>query len=84
MATALQANPATSPRPCPAVGVRFDRVYGKIVCYPVSTQALLLAELAQQKTLTPRVLEIARRMGMEISIQEDDRKMLEDFATGRL
>jgi hypothetical protein len=63
----------------PSIGVRFDRVYGKVVCYPVSSQALLLAELAGTKTLRPRDLRIAQQMGFSITLSPGSQELLERF-----
>lgn len=65
--------------PLAAVGVRFDRVYGKLTCYPVSTQALLLAEIAGTKTLRPRDLALAQRMGLTVSLAPGSQDLLQAF-----
>ena len=43
--------------------VRFDRVYGNLVCYPSNQQAEVLARIAGTKTLLPRTLAGARALG---------------------
>lgn len=48
------------------VEVRFDRVYGNPVCYPVNEAANVLASIAGTKTITPRVLELAGALGLEV------------------
>lgn len=49
--------------------VRVDRVYGKLVLYPVNDQAKLLAEICGTATLTNKALALAERMGFDI-VQE--------------
>ncbi len=46
--------------------VRVDRVYGKVVVYPVCEKAKLLAQIAGTSTLTHKTLSLAERMGFEI------------------
>lgn len=51
--------------------VRFDRVYGNVVCYPANQQAELLALIAGTKTLLPRTLAAARGLGLTLAVEGD-------------
>lgn len=57
---------AVNPQP---VLVRFDRVYGNVVCYPSNQQAEVLARIAGTKTLLPRTLAGARALGLQVEEQ---------------
>ena len=62
--------------------VRFDKVYGKVVCYPVSEAAFALADLARQKTLGPAQIKLARRLGLRVQLMPGSLALLEDFIAG--
>lgn len=48
------------------IQVRFDRVYGNLVCYPVNEHALRLAAIARTKTLSRENLRLARGLGLAV------------------
>lgn len=48
------------------VEYRSREVYGRILRYPVSAAAVVLADLIRAKTLNARTLEAARRLGLEV------------------
>lgn len=64
------------------VVVRFDRVYGNVLCYPVSSGAYKIAALARTKTISPAALSIARDLGLPISLAPGSQRLLEDFLAG--
>ena len=51
------------------VVIAVDRVYGKKVAYPVSTNAKLLAGLAGSTTLTPSAIRSIIALGYDIEIE---------------
>jgi len=55
------------PRLVAPVLVRFDRVYGKMVCYPANQQAEVLAKIAGTKTLSGEALAGARALGLQVA-----------------
>ena len=65
------------------ITVRFDRVYGRITCYPVCARACTLATLAKQTTLTPREIRLARELGFTVRLASGSLALLEDFVAGR-
>lgn len=69
---------AVNPQP---VLVRFDRVYGNVVCYPANQQAEVLARIAGTKTLLPRTLAGARALGLQV-MEMQDSGQLADFLAG--
>lgn len=71
------------PFPTERVVVRFDRVYGKVLCYPVSSGAHKIAALARTKTLSPAALTIARDLGLPVSLAPGSQQVLEEFLAGR-
>ena len=64
------------------VVVRFDRVYGNVLCYLVSAGAHKIAALARTKTISPAALFIARDLGLEVSLAPGSIAVLEDFLRG--
>ena len=44
-------------------------VYGRDVFYPVNETALLFAKTEATKTITPRVMAIARKLGFEVKCE---------------
>lgn len=63
--------------------VRFDRVYGNVVCYPANQQAEVLARIAGTKTLLPRTLAGARALGLQVEEQNGPaQSQLTDFLAG--
>jgi len=48
------------------IQVRFDRVYGNVLCYPVNDAAKNLAAIAGTKTLSPDCLKRARALGLVV------------------
>lgn len=48
------------------VEYRSREVYGRTLHYPVSTAALVLADLIRAKTLNERALRAARHLGLEV------------------
>ena len=54
------------------VVVRAQHVYGERKLYPVNDNAQGLAAIAGTKTLTPSVLTIAREMGFEVSLYQEN------------
>lgn len=71
---------AINPQP---VLVRFDRVYGNVVCYPANQQAEVLARIAGTKTLLPRTLSGARALGLQVEEQHGPaQSQLADYLVG--
>lgn len=66
-----------------AILVRFDRVYGNVLCYPANEQAKVLARLSGNKTLSPRTLAGARALGLQV-MEMQDTGQLADFLAGAL
>ena len=48
------------------IQVRFDRVYGNVLCYPVNDHAKNLAAIAGTKTLSPDCLKRASALGLVV------------------
>jgi hypothetical protein len=63
----------------PKVLVRFDRVYGKIACYPANGNAQCITALTKKKTLDSRDIELARDLGFEIQIAPGSAAVLNEF-----
>lgn len=59
--------------------VRFDRVYGKILCYPANQQAALLCAISGKRTLSPFDLKNAQKMGFEIVLTMESHALLDAF-----
>lgn len=68
----------------PKVLVKFDRVYGKIVCYPVNAAALNITTLTGKKTLSPRDIDVVRLLGFEIVVDPQSLQLLSDFVNGKV
>lgn len=62
--------------------VKFEKVYGNVVCYPVNEQAQRVAKLAGTKTLTPQALKIAKEMGFKLVLTYQSYDVLEKFLNG--
>lgn len=62
--------------------VRFDRVYGNLVCYPANQQAEVLARIAGTKTLLPRTLAGARALGLQVMEMQDSGQLANFLALG--
>ena len=62
--------------------VRFDRVYGNLVCYPANPSAEVLARIAGTKTLLPRTLAGARALGLQVSAESSSGETLVTFLAG--
>ena len=75
---------ATEPSPKPKILVRFDRVYGKIACYPASPAAECIAALARKKTLDRRDVELARDLGFDVGLKYGAQEVLDAFMAGKL
>lgn len=54
-----------------SITVRITNNYGTRTVYPVCNTAKLLAELAGTKTLTTQAIEIIKRMGYTINVQQE-------------
>ena len=54
-----------------SITVRITSNYGTRTIYPVCETAKLLAELAGTKTLTTQALDIIKRMGYAINVQQE-------------
>lgn len=67
--------------PAPVL-VRFDRVYGNVVCYPANQQAEVLARIAGTKSLLPRTLAGARALGLQVDLVAGSEEMLVKFLAG--
>ena len=63
----------------PQVLVRFDRVYGKIACYPVNPAAMTITALTGKKTLSLQDLECAKSLGFEIAIEAGSAAVMNEF-----
>lgn len=62
--------------------VRFDRVYGRITCYPANAQAEVLAKIAGTKTLGPATLAGARALGLRVAMQAGSEELLVKYLAG--
>ena len=51
--------------------VTIKSVYGTDTVYPNCTRSKLLSQLAGQKTLTPRAVEIAKLLGYTFHVEQD-------------
>lgn len=51
--------------------VRVKSVYGNTTIYPANEAAQTLADLAGTKTLTPRALRLARKLGHDVQLDGD-------------
>ena len=72
-------NAAPTPQDLRTLLVRFERVYGNIVCYPANDRALLITELTGKKTLGPADLKTARKLGFEVVLSLGSHSVLEEF-----
>ena len=63
--------------------VGFDRVYGRVMCYPANDAARLLASIAGQKTLSIGTLRAAQALGLKVEVAPGIQHLLEDFMAGR-
>ena len=54
-----------------SITVRITSNYGTRTIYPVCETAKLLAELAGTKTITTQALDIIKRMGYAINVQQE-------------
>ena len=59
--------------------VRFDRVYGKVTCYPANEQAELICAMTGRKTLTPVDIKTAKAMGFQIVLTYGSWAILEEY-----
>ena len=62
-----------SSKPFPPLGkitIRVDRIYGRLVVYPVCERAKLIAEIAGTKLITHQALCLVERLGFEITLAE--------------
>lgn len=82
MATVQSIRPAPADPFPHVVSVRFDRVYGRVSCYPVNHNAKVIARLARTKTLSPQNLQDARELGFELHVDQASVEMLEQFVGG--
>lgn len=53
------------------IQVKVKNVYGNETIYPVCATAQAFAELARQKTLTTREINLIKRMGYTIEVVQD-------------
>ncbi len=53
-----------------SITVRMDKVYGKLMCYPVDDAAKLFSELTGKKTFDSRDLNNIRALGFMIEIEK--------------
>ncbi len=68
----------------PRVEVKFDRVYGNIVCYPANPVAENICRLTRKKTLSPQDLEVAKALGFGIQLSPESIKVLQEFLTPKV
>jgi hypothetical protein len=61
------------------IEVEVRSVYGVPTIYPSNETARVLAEIAGTKTLTPRVLELARDLGLKVVDKTQAPSILERF-----
>ncbi len=54
-----------------SIQVKIKNVYGTEKIYPVCEQAKLFAQLAGQKTLTTREINLIKQLGYEIEVVQD-------------
>jgi len=62
--------------------VRFEKVYGRMVCYPVNEVAQVFAKIAGQTTLTPATVAGAQALGFEVKLAPESIETLERFVAG--
>lgn len=61
------------------IEVEVRSVYGVATIYPCNDSAKVLAQIAGTKTLTPRVLELARDLGLQVVDMTPGPSILERF-----
>lgn len=59
--------------------VRFDRVYGKVLCYPANPAACRIAEIARQKTLSPYHLKLCRELDLTVQLTPNSIGLLDEL-----
>lgn len=59
--------------------VRFDRVYGRLTCYPANGAARVVAQIAGTKTLTPQTLVLVQKLGCEVIVEHQSWALLAEF-----
>lgn len=59
--------------------VRFDRVYGRVTCYPANAAAEQACALTGKKTFSPSDLKALRALGHEVILSMGSWGVLEQF-----
>jgi len=54
-----------------SISVKIKQVYGKETVYPACKQSEIFAQLARQKTLTKREINLIKDLGYEIIVIQD-------------
>lgn len=65
-----------------SVAVRFDRVYGRITCYPANATAEIITRLTGKKTLGPKDIESVKMLGYDVVVDQASMQMLREFIGG--
>ena len=55
------------------ITVRIKNVYGEDKAYPVCPHAKTFAEIAGTRTLTPETLHRIKRLGVEITVEQENK-----------
>lgn len=55
-----------------SIQVRITMVYGNQTVYPICDKAKLFAQIAGQKTLTPRTIQMIKALGYKIEIIQEE------------
>lgn len=63
--------------------IRSREVYGKTTWYPLCSDAKLLAAIAGTKTLTVETLSLARKMGIDVFIDNEPQLPAWELRKGR-
>lgn len=61
------------------IQVRFDRVYGNLVCYPANDAAKRVASIARTKTLSRENLRLVGELGHLIEAADASDNMLREW-----
>jgi hypothetical protein len=54
-----------------SITVKLKSNYGQQAIYPVCDKAKLFAELSDKKTLTPATIELIKRLGYTVNVQQE-------------
>ena len=79
MATASNVTPLNTLPGSRVLRVRFDRIYGKVTCYPDCDDSERFARLAKTKTLSPEAIDTCKALGYRITCGPASLALLEEF-----